>query len=80
MPMTKDGMDTPIIENMVQEAGKRAALADRGIDAQRNADGKRDDGGDEDELERRREALGDQRHHVLLVAIGDAEIAMKRIA
>src|SRR5690606_1871768 len=48
--------------------------------AQRDAHPEGDERGDEHKFERRREALRDHRHHILLIAERNAEITLGRIA
>ena len=64
----------------MEEAGHRAVRPDGGVDAQRHPDQQGRHGGDQDQLEGGREALGDECADFLLVAVGNAELALGRIA
>ena len=61
MPIRKVGSDTPISDTVCSTLARPVSRIEAGIDAHRHADEQREQRGAEGELQRRRQALGDQR-------------------
>ncbi len=75
MPVTKVGVEMPIRERVWMSRASEPGRMQGAEDAERDADRKRQDRRDEDELDRRRQAFRDERRHGTLVAVADAEVA-----
>ena len=80
MPIRKVGSDTPSSDSRHHQLRAEAAAPQRRVHAQRDADQQRDHRGGERQLQRRREALDDQRRHLAALAQAEAELALHRIA
>ena len=78
MPIRKVGSDTPISETVSSTCDSHGAAPQRRVDAHRNADDEREQRRDQRQLERRRQALGDQRRDLAPLPQAQARIALQR--
>ena len=80
MPIRKVGSDTPTARRPAAACDEPRIASQRRVDAHRDADREREQRRHEGELERRRQALDDQRRNRAPLAQAQAEFAVHRVA